>query len=152
MYGRCSLRAVALIFFFGALPASFGIFSGAITGATSGALPGDTSPSPGKFTVSNHREILAFRSSIAAHPARPKLVDKVIETSATRAKAPIDTLAIRGVADFLSGHWDGGEDDTELLPRGKQSRNGRPALQSTPIRSIKPRATALRLSTTACKR
>jgi hypothetical protein len=33
-----------------------------------------------------------------------------------------------------------------MLPRGKQSRNGRPALQSTPIRPIKPRAAALRLS------
>src|SRR5205809_5622657 len=52
--GRCSLRA-ALIFFFGALAASFGIFSGAITGAA-GALPSNTSPLPVKFTVSNHWE------------------------------------------------------------------------------------------------
>ena len=80
--GRCSLLVVALIFFFGALAASFGIFSGAITGAASGALPGNTSPSPVNFTVSNHWEILPFRSAIAAHPARPKLADKVIKTNA----------------------------------------------------------------------
>ena len=116
--GRCSLRAAALIFFFGALAASFGIFFGAITGAASGALPGNTSPSPVKFTVSNHREMVIFRSSIAAHPARPKLADTVIETSATRAQPPIDTPAIRGVAGSLSGHWDGCERDTVRLPRG----------------------------------
>ena len=56
--GRCSLRAAALTFFFGALAASFGILSGAITGAASGALPGNISRSPVKFTVSNHWEIL----------------------------------------------------------------------------------------------
>ena len=83
--GRCSLRAVALIFFFGALAAPFGTLSGAITGAASGGLPGNTSPSRVKFTVSNHCEILAFRSSIAAHAASPKLADTVIEASATRA-------------------------------------------------------------------
>jgi hypothetical protein len=105
--GGCGLRAAALIFFFGASAATFGIFFGAITGAASGALPGNTSPSPVKFTLSNHREIVIFRSSIAAHPARPKLADTVIEMSATRAQAPIDTLAIRDVAGSLSGHWDG---------------------------------------------
>src|ERR1700704_3161601 len=84
--GRCSLRAAALVFFFGALAASFGILSGAITGAASGALPGNISRSPVKFTVSNHREIVIFRSSIAAHPARPKLAETAIEMGATRAQ------------------------------------------------------------------
>jgi hypothetical protein len=32
--------------------------------------------------------MLTFRSSIAAHPARPKPTDKVKETSATRAQPP----------------------------------------------------------------
>src|SRR5262249_42118560 len=92
---RCSLRAAILIFFFGGLAAFFGILSGVITGGTSGALPSDAWPSPVKF-ASNHWEILTCRSLIAAHPARPKLADTVIVMSATRAHAPIDTLAIRG--------------------------------------------------------
>jgi hypothetical protein len=32
--------------------------------------------------------MLTFRSSIAAHPVRPKPADKVKETSATRAQPP----------------------------------------------------------------
>ena len=94
--GFCSLRAV-LIFFFGALGSSFGIFSGAATRGDSGAVPGNPTPSSVKFAVSNQREMLAFRSSIAAHPPRPKLAERAIETSATRARARID-LAIVGVA------------------------------------------------------
>ena len=65
--GFCSLRAV-LIFFFGALGNSFGIFSCASTRGDSGAVPGNPTPSSVKFAVSNQREMLAFRSSIAAHP------------------------------------------------------------------------------------
>jgi putative ABC transport system substrate-binding protein len=41
-----------------------------------------------------------------------------VEPSATRAQPPIDTLAIRGVAGSLSGHWDGRERDIVWLPRG----------------------------------
>jgi hypothetical protein len=115
--GRCSLRAV-LAFFFGALLTSFGIFSSGSTGDASGALPGNTPPSPGKFAVSNHLEMLALRSSIAAHPARPKLADTAIETSATRAHARIDTLAIRRVAGSLVRHWDEREGGTVGLLRG----------------------------------
>jgi hypothetical protein len=93
----CSLSAV-LIFFFGALGDSFGIFSGAIKRGVSGALPGNPTPSSGKCAVSNHREMLAFRSSIAAHPDIPKLAERAIETSATRARVRID-LAIVGVRE-----------------------------------------------------
>jgi len=97
--GGCSLRAV-LIFFFGALGDAFAIFSGATTTGDSGAVPGNPTPSFGKFAVSNQREMLAFRSSIAAHPPIPKLAERAIETSATRARARID-LAIVGVAGSI---------------------------------------------------
>ena len=97
--GGCSLRAV-LIFFFGALGDAFAIFSGATTTGDSGAVPGNPTPSSGKFAVSNQREMLAFRSSIAAHPPIPKLAERAIETSATRARARID-LAIVGVAGSI---------------------------------------------------
>jgi hypothetical protein len=96
--GFCSLRAV-LIFFFGALEDTFGIFSGATSG-DSGGVPGNPATSSGEFAVSNQREMLAFRSSIAAHPPIPKLAERAIETSATRARARID-LAIVGVAGSI---------------------------------------------------
>ena len=89
--GGCSL-----IFFFGALEDTFGIFCGATSG-DSGAVPGNPATSSGEFAVSNQREMLALRSSIAAHPPIPKLAERAIETSATRARARID-LAIVGVA------------------------------------------------------
>src|SRR5690349_13728858 len=94
--GGCSLRAV-LIFFFGVLEEAFGIFAGVTAPGDSGAAPGNPAPSSGTFAVSNQRERLAFRSSIAAHPPRPKLAERAIETSATRERARID-LAIVGVA------------------------------------------------------
>ena len=94
--GGCSLRAV-LIFFFGALEDTFGIFAGATTAGDSGAVPGNPAPWSGPFAVSNQRERLALRSSIAAHPPIPKLAERAIETSATRARGRID-LAIVGVA------------------------------------------------------
>ena len=97
--GGCILRAV-LIFFLGALGDAFGIFSGATTRGDSGAVPGNPTPSSGKFAVSNQREMPAFRSSIAAHPPIPKLAERAIETSATRARARID-LAIVGVAGSI---------------------------------------------------
>ena len=99
--GGCSLRAV-LIFFLGALGDAFGIFSGATTVGVSGVVPGNPAPSSVKFAVSNQREMLAFRSSIAAHPPIPKLAERAIETSATRARARID-LAIVGVAGSIVG-------------------------------------------------
>ena len=61
--------------------------AGGIT-RVSGAYPSSSSPSPVKFTGSNHWKMLTFRSSIAAHPPRPKPTDKVKETSATRAQPP----------------------------------------------------------------
>ena len=85
--GRCSLRVAGLILLLGALAACFGISAGGIR-RVSGAYPSSSSPSPVKFTGSNHWKMLTFRSSIAAHPARPKPADKVKETSATRAQPP----------------------------------------------------------------
>ena len=82
--GRCNLRVAGLILLLGALAASFGISAGGIR-RVSGAYPSSSSPSPVKFTGPNHWKMLTFRSSIAAHPARPKPADKVKETSATRA-------------------------------------------------------------------
>jgi hypothetical protein len=94
--GGCSLRAV-LIFFFGGLEDTFGIFAGATIAGDSGAVPGNPAPWSGTFAVSNQRERLALRSSIAAHPPIPKLAERAIKTSATRARGRID-LAIVGVA------------------------------------------------------
>jgi hypothetical protein len=94
--GGCGLRAV-LIFFFGALGDTIGVFSGATATGGTGAVPGNPTPSSGRFAVSNQREKLAFRSSIAAHPPIPTLAERAIKTSATRARARID-LAIVGVA------------------------------------------------------
>src|SRR4029079_8873184 len=71
----CALRAV-LIFFFGALADALGIFFGATTGSDCGTVPGNPAPSSGKFAVSSQREMLAFRSSIAAHPPMPKLAER----------------------------------------------------------------------------
>ena len=68
----------------------------------SGAYPSSSSPSPVKFTGSNHWKMLTFRSSIAAHPARPKPADKGKETSATRAQPP--NWYSPSVARVLSGH------------------------------------------------
>jgi len=112
--GFCSLRAV-LIFFFGALGDSFGIFSDATPRGDSGAVPGNPTPSSGTFAASNQREMPAFRSSIAAHPPIPKLAERAIETSATRARARID-LAIVGVAGSHRWRWGGREDGTAGLP------------------------------------
>ena len=71
------------------------------TGDASGALPGNTPPSPGKFAVSNHLEMLALRSSIAAHPASPKLTGIAVRTSATRARKRVVILTVGPVASSL---------------------------------------------------
>jgi hypothetical protein len=112
--GGCTLRAV-LIFFFGGLGDTFGIFAGATVRGGSGAVAGNPTPSSGRLAVSSQREMLAFRSSIAAHPPRPKFVDRAIETSATRARAGID-LAIVGVAVSIVDVGGGREDATAGLP------------------------------------
>jgi hypothetical protein len=43
-----------------------------------------------------------LNSSIAAHPARPKLAHKAIRTSATRARARVDVLVLRRVGSSFS--------------------------------------------------
>jgi hypothetical protein len=114
--GRGCLRVAALIFFLGVLAACVGISAGGVTRA-SGAFLASASPPPVKFTVSNHSKMLAFRSSIAAHPARPKLVDRVNETSATRAHAP-NWYSPSVVRVSSRGHLDVTKGDTVLLLRG----------------------------------
>ena len=89
--GRCSLRVAGLILFLGALAAGFGISAGGIR-RVSGAYPSSSSPSPVKLTGSNHWEMLTFRSSIAAHPARPELADKVNKQAQPEHRPPIGTL------------------------------------------------------------
>ena len=77
--GPCNLRAVS----FGCgrrLVDCLG-FSGGTTGAASGNSSATT---PGPLGDSTHRKKVCLISSIAAHPARPKLADKTIRTSATR--------------------------------------------------------------------
>jgi hypothetical protein len=99
--GRCSLRA-GLSFGCGrGLLGSFGVFSGGAIGVASGNSSANNPRPPGSFSDSTHRKKASFSSSIAAHPARPKLADMAIETSATRAQVHIDTVVIRRVAGSL---------------------------------------------------
>jgi hypothetical protein len=101
--GGCSLRAV-LLFFFGAFGDSFGIFSGATTGRDSGAVSGNPAPSSVTFALSNQREMLVFRSSIAAHPPIAKLAERAIETSATRARIDVAIVGVAGsIVDVGAG-------------------------------------------------
>jgi len=90
--GRCGLRAV-LIRFDGLLATFFCGFSGGITGAASGTSPADNPRSLGSFSDSTQRKKASLSSSIAAHPARPKLADRAMRTSATRAQARIGTVS-----------------------------------------------------------
>jgi hypothetical protein len=99
--GRRSLRA-NLTRFDGLLASFFDGFSGGMMGVASGKTKGPR-PAGGSFPNSTQRKKASFRSSIAAHPARPKLADRAIRTSAIRARARIDTLVIRRVAGFLNG-------------------------------------------------
>jgi hypothetical protein len=93
--GRCSLRADLTGFDFDGLLASFfGGFAGAITGVASGKSSADNSrPLGGSFSDSTQRKKASLSSSIAAHPARPKLAESVVRTSATRAQARIATVS-----------------------------------------------------------
>ena len=108
------------IFSDGLVASCLGIFSGGILGVAFGKSSSENTPRPtGNFADSNHWAIANFRSSIAAHPAGPKVAkDTAIKTSAPRAQARIDTLAIRRVANSLVGLWGGREDGTVWLLRG----------------------------------
>ena len=98
--GCGGLRA-DLICFDGLLASFCDGFSGGIIGVASGSA---NSPGPlGSFSDSTHRKKASLNSSIAAHPARPKLADKAIRTSATGARARVDTLVIRRVVGALVG-------------------------------------------------
>jgi hypothetical protein len=97
--GCGGLRATFFVFFGAWLGLSSSGFSGGIVGVASGKSP----PPLGSFSGSTHRKKASLNSSIAAHPARPKLADKAIRTSATRARARVDTLVIRRVVGALVG-------------------------------------------------
>src|SRR6185295_4055546 len=99
--GRCSLRVAGLILLLGALAACFGISAGGIR-RVSGAYPNSSSPSPVKFTGSNHWKMLTFRSSIAAHPVRPKPAERSRKRAQPEHSRPIGTL--RPWRGFLLGH------------------------------------------------
>jgi hypothetical protein len=120
--GRCSLRAIS----FGCgrtLVGSFGVFSGGTTGVASGDSSGGTPRPLGSLSDSTHRKKVSLSSSIAAHPARPKLVDTATRTSATRAWARVDVLVIRRVGGSLVGLWG----ERRVTPYGCREVNREPA-------------------------
>jgi hypothetical protein len=90
--GRCSLRA-DLTGFDGLLASLFDGFSGGITGVASGKSSADNARPLGSFSDSTQRKKASLSSSIAAHPARPRLADRAMRTSATRAQARIATVS-----------------------------------------------------------
>ena len=90
--GRCSLRA-DLTCFDGLLASFFDGFSGRITGVASGKSSANNPRPLGSFSDSTQRKKASFSSSIAAHPARPKLADRASRTSAARAQARIGTVS-----------------------------------------------------------
>jgi hypothetical protein len=87
--GCCSLRADLSCFFDGLLVTFLDGISGGITGVTSGKSLADNPRPLGSFSDSTQRKKVSLSSSIAAHPARPKLTEKAIRASATRAQARI---------------------------------------------------------------
>jgi hypothetical protein len=115
--GRCSLRADLTCFFDGLLASFFDGFSGGITGVASGKSSSNSPRSLGSFPDSTQRKKASFSSSIAAHPARPKLADAATRTSATRARARVDVLVIRRVGGSLIGLGAKREGDIVWLPR-----------------------------------
>jgi len=90
--GCCSLRADLACVFCVLLICFFEGFSGVMTGVASGKSSAINSRPLASFSDSTHRKKASLNSSIAAHPARPKLADTAIRTSATRARARIDIL------------------------------------------------------------
>jgi hypothetical protein len=91
--GCCSLRADLSCFFDGLLATFLDGISGGITGFTSGKSLADNPRPLGSFSDSTQRKKVSLSSSIAAHPARPKLAEKAIRASATRAQARIGTVS-----------------------------------------------------------
>jgi hypothetical protein len=118
VFGRCNLRAEVTRFLDGLLASLCGGFSGAITGVASGKSSATTPRPLGNFSNSTQRKNASLSSSIAAHPARPKLADTVNNTSATRAQACVDVLMIRRVRGSLVGLWGGREAGIVWLPCG----------------------------------
>jgi hypothetical protein len=68
------------------LASFFDGFSGGITGVASGKSSADNPRALGSLSDSTQRKKASRSSSIAAHPARPKLADRAMRTSATRAQ------------------------------------------------------------------
>ena len=105
--GRCSLRA-DLTCFDGLLASFFDGFSGGITGVASGKSSANNPRPLGSFSDSTQRKKASLSSSIAAHPARPKLADRATRTSATRAQARIgNRQPFKNVSPSMSGGFGG---------------------------------------------
>jgi hypothetical protein len=117
--GGCDLRADLTRFFDGLLASFCGGFSGGITGVASGESSAATPRPVGSFSDSTHRKKVSLSSSIAAHPARPKLADTVNKTSATRAKVPVGVLVIGRVGASSSAFGA----DARLAPYGCRAVN-----------------------------
>ena len=85
--------------FFAILLASFFAgFSGGTTGVASGISSANVPRPLGSLSDSTHRKMVSLSSSMAAHPARPKLTGTDTEMSATRTQARMDNLAVGLVA------------------------------------------------------
>ena len=123
--GRRSLRT-DLTCLDGLLASIFDGFFGGITGGLPTTCQTRVGGWPigagglGGFSDSTQRKNASFSSSIAAHPVRPKLVDKTIRTSAPRAEAPVEVLVIRRVGGSLVGFWG----ERRLAPYGCCVVNG----------------------------
>jgi hypothetical protein len=124
--GCCSLRADLSCFFDGLLVTFLDGISGGITGVTSGKSLADNPRPLGSFSDSTQRKKVSLSSSIAAHPARPKLTEKAIRASATRAQARI--------------YWD-----------RQPFKNGSPSMQAASAGACSAKS-AMRLASTANSR
>jgi hypothetical protein len=101
--GCGGLRDAFCIFFGARLGLSCSGFSGGIVGVVSGKSSGPL----GSFSDSIQCKKVCLNSSIAAHPARPKVAHRAIRTSATRAQARIGgPSALQGRT--MSGGFGGG--------------------------------------------
>jgi hypothetical protein len=106
--GCGGLRADLTGFFDGLLVSSFDGFSGGITGVVSGKSSANNPRPLGSFSDSTQRKKASFNSSIAAHPARPKLADKTVRPSATRPQASIgNRQPFKNVSPSMSGGFGG---------------------------------------------
>jgi hypothetical protein len=96
--GRRRSRTDLPCFFAILLASFFAGFSGGTTGVASGISSANVPRPLGSLSDSTHRKMVSLSSSMAAHPARPKLAGTDTEMSATRTQARMDNLAVGLVA------------------------------------------------------